>query len=253
VTGQHEAPDGESETAAASADEAGAGMDIHKPKAAHSWREFLIEIATIVTGILIALSLEQGIEAFHERQLAREAREAIDAEMRQDLSRIAYRMSQQPCIDRRLEQITSLLADWNHGKTPPAGLSIGRPDDVPLIEQRWQANLNSGRFNQQSPSEQAEQSAFYTQIAIFNDVLHLEHESWSQLRTLDLGPSVLSVDMRPGLVAALASARTDANDVRELGKLIQAKFANKGAPPNAFNEASIRSDTCQALRQGHHS
>lgn len=30
-------------------------MDIHKPKAAHSFREFLIEIGTIVIGILIAL------------------------------------------------------------------------------------------------------------------------------------------------------------------------------------------------------
>ncbi len=34
-------------------------MDIHKPKAAHSWREFLTEIGTIVCGILIALGLEQ--------------------------------------------------------------------------------------------------------------------------------------------------------------------------------------------------
>lgn len=40
---------------------AGAFMEIHKPKAAHSWREFLIEIGTIVCGILIALGLEQVI------------------------------------------------------------------------------------------------------------------------------------------------------------------------------------------------
>lgn len=37
-------------------------MEIHKPKAAHSWREFLVEIGTIVCGILIALGLEQVVE-----------------------------------------------------------------------------------------------------------------------------------------------------------------------------------------------
>ena len=38
-------------------------MEIHKPKAAHSWREFLVEIGTIVIGILIALGLEQEMQA----------------------------------------------------------------------------------------------------------------------------------------------------------------------------------------------
>jgi hypothetical protein len=237
------------EAGTATQGEAGATMEIHKPKAAHSWREFLIEIATIVLGILIALGLEQGIEAFHEHQLAREAREAIDAEMREDMSRIAYRLTQQPCIDRRLDQITGLLIAWNKGSAPPAELDIGRPDDLPLIDQRWQANLNSGRFNQQSSAEQAEQAGFYTQVTIFNDVLHHEHEVWSQLRTLDLGPGMLSADTRPALVAALASARTDAYDVGELGRLMQARFARKGAPPRPYSEATIRSDTCQPLRK----
>ena len=37
-------------------------MEIHRPKAAHSVREFLIEIGTIVCGILIALGLEQAFK-----------------------------------------------------------------------------------------------------------------------------------------------------------------------------------------------
>ena len=35
-------------------------MDIHKPHAPHSLGELAREIATIVTGILIALALEQA-------------------------------------------------------------------------------------------------------------------------------------------------------------------------------------------------
>ena len=51
-------------------------MDIHKPHAAKSWREFAVEIGTIVVGILIALGLEQVIESIHDRTIADEAREA---------------------------------------------------------------------------------------------------------------------------------------------------------------------------------
>ncbi len=72
-------------------------MDIHKPKAIHSWREFLKELGTIVLGILIALGLEQAVEARREHQLAAEAHEAILAEMQVDLDRVDYRMRQQAC------------------------------------------------------------------------------------------------------------------------------------------------------------
>ena len=37
-------------------------MEIHKPHAAKTWREFTVELATITAGILTALTLEQVIE-----------------------------------------------------------------------------------------------------------------------------------------------------------------------------------------------
>ena len=41
-------------------------IDVHPaPHAAHSWREFLTHIATIVLGIIIAIGLEQIVELVH--------------------------------------------------------------------------------------------------------------------------------------------------------------------------------------------
>ena len=41
-------------------------LDVHPPhQAAHSWKDFLIHIATICVGLLIAIGLEQTVEAFH--------------------------------------------------------------------------------------------------------------------------------------------------------------------------------------------
>ena len=43
-------------------------IDIHAPhESVHTWRDFLIHIATICVGLLIAIGLEQSVEALHHR------------------------------------------------------------------------------------------------------------------------------------------------------------------------------------------
>jgi hypothetical protein len=57
-------------------------IDIHPPHhAATTWRDFLIHIATIVLGLLIAIALEQTVELVHRRHEARDARESIKQEI----------------------------------------------------------------------------------------------------------------------------------------------------------------------------
>jgi hypothetical protein len=222
-------------------------MHIHLPKPLHGWRAFLGEVGVIVIGILIALGLEQAVASFEERRLAREAHDAIDAEMREDLQRIATHLRQSPCNERRLEQIAGVLAGWKAGAAPPAGLRIGDPGDQPLVAQRWQANLNSGRFNQQAPSAQAQQAAFYTQIGILNTILDREHTTWSQLRALEMGPEMLSPDMRPGLVEALASGRTEARDARLLGEEVLRVSRPVLGTPRASHAEDLMGTSCGPL------
>jgi hypothetical protein len=228
-------------------DGAGATMEIHRPKAAHSWREFFIEIGTIVTGIVIALSLEQSVEALHERGLAREARDAINAEMQEDVDRIAYHQSFQPCIDKRLNQITGLLAVWAGGQPPPSGLAIGDPDDLPMVQLRWQANLNSGRFSRQPAEDQDRQTAFYTQVAILQDMGGREHYAWSELRALELGGGVLQADLRPSLVSALQAARTHASDISHLSQQVLENAKAAGFTPRPIKRVGIGGDICAPL------
>jgi len=58
-------------------------LDVHAPhESIHTWKDFLIHIATIVVGLLIAIGLEQTVEAIHHsnerRQLIREMREEAE-------------------------------------------------------------------------------------------------------------------------------------------------------------------------------
>ena len=58
-------------------------IDVHAPhESIHTWKDFFIHIATIVVGLLIAIGLEQTVEAIHHsnerRELIREMREEAE-------------------------------------------------------------------------------------------------------------------------------------------------------------------------------
>jgi hypothetical protein len=70
------------ETATVVATAEGASMEIHPPHAApRSIKDFLLQLGTITTGVLIALSLEGLLEWNHYRLLVREARATIAREI----------------------------------------------------------------------------------------------------------------------------------------------------------------------------
>ena len=59
-------------------------LDVHPPHApTHTWRDFLIHIATICVGLLIAIALEQSIEALHHHH----QREELIADFRGECQR----------------------------------------------------------------------------------------------------------------------------------------------------------------------
>src|ERR1700678_2306891 len=65
-------------------------LDVHPAHhAASTWRDFFIHIATIVLGLLIAVSLEQTVEYIHHRGELTEARRALATERKINISRNA--------------------------------------------------------------------------------------------------------------------------------------------------------------------
>jgi hypothetical protein len=62
-------------------------LDVHPPhEAAHTWKDFFIHIATIVVGLIMAVGLEQTVEAIHQHRERHELMEQLDAEHRQVLN-----------------------------------------------------------------------------------------------------------------------------------------------------------------------
>src|ERR1700734_2679989 len=62
-------------------------LDVHPAHPpAHSWRDFFVHIATICVGLLIAIALEQTVEAVDRHHERAELRAALDKESRQVLA-----------------------------------------------------------------------------------------------------------------------------------------------------------------------
>jgi hypothetical protein len=221
-------------------------MHIHLPQVPHSWREFFKEYAIIVLGVLTALGLEQAVEGARERRLAHEAEEAIHQEMRENIDRVAYRLSQQACVERRLDDIQALLNHWQGDDAFPAGIHIGFPGSVGLVYERWDANLASGRFNEESAEDQSQQAGIYSLIKVLDRLQVQEIGEWSQLRTLELGSRALSPAAKPMIASALSNARSDAKSVKLLSHVLISSQPRTWQ--STFKPAQVGS-ACEPMRQ----
>ncbi len=191
-------------------------MDIHKPKPLHSFREFLSEIGVVVLGILIALTLEEGLRTVHDHATAREARDAVNGEIRQNLSFMGGRLVTQSCIERRLDEIGDILQASGDGTLSRQPQWVGQPSLWFIGDRRWQAATGSGRVSLLEGAEQGRLGEFYVIGARFNEAENREQAAWAQLRALETWKGALGAAGRVHFAAALQEARYELWDTRIL-------------------------------------
>jgi hypothetical protein len=140
-------------------------IDIHPaPHTAHTWRDFFIHIVTIVLGLIIAVGLEQTVEAIHHSRQRAELREQIlevlDADRRLDAIDLRQFSDFRSFL---VEQQAAIIAR-RAGKNTPAGPSQTDP----------RMNLTPA-FPSLAPYEAAKQSSTVSvlpanEIRLFNRI-----------------------------------------------------------------------------------
>jgi hypothetical protein len=196
-------------------------MDIHKPKAAHNWRGFAIEIGTIICGILIALSLEQVVESLHRRAEVAETREALKREISQNVAVARIAWAENLCTVKRGET----LAAW----------AKGGPRHVPT-EQRYMSPLRTSVWDYSKtgavarmPLEEALAFASYYDAVIgFNDNVRGQHETGRVVGGLSLEDK-LSPSQAERLLQAANSSVSEARYQVDNAVNIIAKAEKLGA------------------------
>ncbi len=189
-------------------------MDIHKPKPVHSWRELFSEVGVVVIGIVIALTLEEGVRTLHDREIASEAREAVKEEIRQNLSYMSGRLETQPCIERRLDEIGRILETSREGELSTRPNWVSQPSVYFLSNQRWQAATGSGRVSLLSTDEQGSLGVFSVINTRFNEAEAREQAAWSQLRGLESWQGPLGSEGRVHFATAVQEARYEIWETR---------------------------------------
>jgi hypothetical protein len=170
-------------------------MDIHLPKPIHGWRAFIGEVGIIVLGVLIALGFGQLAETIHENTIAAQARDAVRAEVRENLWWLDYRGQREPCIRRRLAQLDDLLARARRGEPTPLVHRIGLLPHAKITTLRWQANAQAGRASLFSGDEQRSLGNMYYTTDQFTQAQSQEEITWSRMRFIQGLPQFTPADV----------------------------------------------------------
>ena len=180
-------------------------MHVHMPKPLHGWREFVGEVVIIVVGVLIALGAEQLVQSVRETQLRRETSDAANGEIAQALKQFVNRRLLEPCIDRRLGEVSAILS----ASAKPAYRApswIGRPESWGFNSVAWDAASAGGRVALMNRREQTRFSSLYIQLRELASLERDEQKEWAEIRQLEDLPEI-DAQTRDTVRSALAQAR----------------------------------------------
>ena len=139
-------------------------MEIHKPKPFHNLKEFGSEILTIVVGILIALGLEQAIEAIHRNERRQIAVEMIEKEIRTNIGEAVSVSKVVDCSKRQMTALTDALGRGDQ-KAAAKVLRYGHFHIYGVwLDAAWTNNLSSGTLDGIDDEKRLGYSIFYAMV-----------------------------------------------------------------------------------------
>ena len=100
----------------------GAAMEFHLPGPIRNFKDFFIHLGIITLGILIALGLEQIVEARHRVKIGRDSMTSFRHELTENRVRVAEVIAASPHLREQIQtQIAAIAALGDSaGKTPVA-------------------------------------------------------------------------------------------------------------------------------------
>jgi hypothetical protein len=137
-------------------------MEIHPPHGSiQSLKDFLIALATITAGVLIALSLEGLLEWNHNRRLVREARETVTREITDNKKEVdgilASAAARQNDLDNALRLANELL---NSKKSDIRHVNLGT-SIAELSSAGWQSAERTGALTHMDYAEVQKYAGLY--------------------------------------------------------------------------------------------
>jgi len=94
-------------------------LDVHAShQPIHTWKDFLVHIAAIAIGLLLALGLEQAVEWMHSRHQLQQARKELSLELEQNKQILQKNLEQVGKIQAELDRDMRVLHEHEASRTP---------------------------------------------------------------------------------------------------------------------------------------
>jgi hypothetical protein len=159
-------------------------MHLHLPKPLHGWRAFVGEVGIIVIGVLIALGAEQVVEGAHWRGEVATFRQSVDSEVALDLGTHRYRMEENACVERRLDELQTWLQSWRDGRPLRLSGPIGIPASLNPNTNVW-GSRSAEIMSHMPPQATFAYADLYDEFSN-NEVHRLDERSaWLELSEFD--------------------------------------------------------------------
>lgn len=166
----------------------------------HFFREFL----SVMMAVLLALLVEQAAEYWRERERVLDTRDSMNEEV-SDFAEIgALRDRLDPCVTRKLDQLTAFLA----GRGPRAPLhDIGRPSFFFSSRGAWNSNVADQIARHLGAKTVKAYGEIYQGMSEYAGLSRDEQAEWIVLQSLEGDPDPITPDRRARLREAIAGAR----------------------------------------------
>lgn len=169
-------------------------MHVHRIKPVHGWKEFLNEILIIVLGVLIALGLEQVVEAWHWREVVSEQRAALRDEIGNLHGAMQGRFELEPCFVPRLAEVREIIR--RHDANEPLGISgpIGRPLYPPTQRPIWDLAVADQSIAHMELSEKRRFVEVYNWVSVYDAITNDERTALRALQSLNHADKLTTPD-----------------------------------------------------------
>jgi len=176
-------------------------LDVHPIHApVHGWRDFFIQIATIVVGLCIAVAIQQTVEFFHNRNELTETRRALRQEREGNYKTLSGNTTAWRWATAQLQNNLLVLQYLQqHPGTPQEklpGVLLWQTSNYPFGSAVWDAARQSGVIALMPREEIEANSALYFFFQKVNDIQYEGARAIIEARRYDLSdadPSHLSL------------------------------------------------------------
>jgi hypothetical protein len=178
-------------------------MDLHPPGGpVRSVKDFFVHIGVVTLGILIALGLEQLVEAHHRANLAKIAVAGFRKELAYNEDEVKYVLARIPDLQGKIEKAISTLSPapipYEAGPINYPGFSL----DI-VSTASWDTAIATQALNELPFDAVTRYAQAYGALRLFVEIEREGLTVWQGVHQFGTDPAALSQDQRTSLVQEL--------------------------------------------------